>query len=85
MEEEGRPVSAKQWEALRLVVARADGQQATYVVKSPQGDAAINRRTAAALFRRGFINVTDGDRCWPTPAGRTAMASRERIESRRKS
>ena len=71
-------VSPKQWEALGLVVDRAEEKLVTYVVKSPKGDAAISRKTAAALFRRGFINVAAGEHAHPTAGGRAALASYRR-------
>lgn len=80
--DEGRPVSAKQWEALAVVVRRGDDQKPALIVKSPKGDAAIGQRQAAALFQRGLINIT-GSGAWPTPAGRSALAVHERIKSRR--
>lgn len=65
-------VSANQWAALELVVRRAQGNQATYVVTTPVGDAAISRRTAEALERRGFITAS-ASAAWPTEGGRTAL------------
>ena len=57
---------------------RAEEKLVTYVVKSPKGDAAISRKTAAALFRRGFINVAAGEHAHPTAGGRAALASYRR-------
>ena len=76
-------VSPSQWEALELVVRRADGSAPTYVVHSiPEGDAAIMAVQAEALERRGFININDTI-AWPTDGGRRALASHQRMEERR--
>lgn len=79
---DGLPVTPAQWDALELVVARADGQAPTYVVHhEPEGDAAIMATQAEALARRGLVTVADGS-CWPTDAGRRALARQRRIEGR---
>lgn len=72
-------VSRRQWEALELVVARADTGKATYLAKKVEGDAAVTYKTAAALMRRGFVNVTAGHSVRPTPGGRTALATHIRL------
>lgn len=78
--EDGATVSKRQWEALELVVRRADEHKVTYVTHVVHGDAAITRKTAAALFRRGFISVAAGDHAHPTDGGRRALASHLRRE-----
>ena len=79
MDDAGFTVSRRQWEVLELVVARADAGKATYLAKKAEGDAAITRKTAAALMRRGFINVTAGETARPTPGGRAALATHIRL------
>lgn len=75
-------VSDAQWDALGLVIERADGSQTTHLVRgTPHGDAAITVRTANALEARGFITIT-GTTAWPTKGGRRAYSTHQRLVSR---
>jgi len=79
---EGFTVSPAQWAALELLSNRQEAGLTTYVVRTAKGDAAISRKTAAALFRRGLISVAAGEHAHLTAGGRAALESYRRRKNR---
>lgn len=80
-DDDGRPVSDAQWEALE----RVDRMGHLLVVKQSHSDRSITTRMAKALATRGFTKSYDGSdgTAMLTEGGAAALATHRRVTQRR--